>query len=83
MLYQDSKLKNVLIMAESRNGAIDTLALQLASKGRELADKLGCQLNVIVLGHQLDSPMKQLLDKGFDNVFVADHPMFESYNAEV
>lgn len=59
------------------------LTLQLASKGRELADSWHCRLNAILIGHQLDLPTRQLLDKGFATVFVADHQLLEPYNAEI
>lgn len=83
MLYQDNNHKNILILAESRDGIVDTLVFQMAGKGRELADRLGCQLNVLLLGSQLDAPVKQLLEHGFDTIFVADHEKLEPYNQEL
>lgn len=82
-MYNSNSRGNVLILAEHRDEEIDTLTLQLASKGRELADKLGVELNAVLVGYQLGLPAKQLLDKGFDKVFLVDNQLFKHYNTEI
>ena len=48
------------------------VSLELLTKGRELADTLGCQLEAIVIGHQLGGVEKELAAYGADNVYIAD-----------
>lgn len=83
MLFQDNSHRDVFILAEHRDGVVDPLTFQMAVKGREIADKLGCQLNALLLGCQLDLPAKQLQDKGFDRVYVLEHQLLMPYNTEI
>ncbi len=78
-----SSQRSILVLAEHRGEEIDSVTFQLASKGRELADSLNCRLDAILLGHQLESAARQLLHKGFDTLFVADHQLLKPYNAEI
>jgi electron transfer flavoprotein alpha subunit len=82
-VYFNSGQRNITILAEHNNSLLDTLTLQLACKGREIADKWDCSLNAILLGHDIENLAKQLLDKEFDTVFVADYAFLEPYNAEI
>ncbi|WP_394233753.1 electron transfer flavoprotein subunit alpha/FixB family protein [Niallia oryzisoli] len=79
----DKDYKNIFILAEAKNGELDTLALQMASRARQLADEWGCELNALILGHDLEAPVQQLSDKGFNQIYVLDHEEFEPYHPEV
>jgi electron transfer flavoprotein alpha subunit len=82
-VYYNSGQRNITVVAEHKNGEIDALTLKLAGKGRAIADKWSCPLNAVLLGHHIEKPANQLLDKGFDTVFVADYSFLEPYNAEI
>lgn len=82
-MHQDKEYNNIFILAEAKNGELDTLALQMASRGRQLADQWGCELNALILGHDLDAPVQQLSDKGFNHIYVMDDEEFEPYHPEV
>lgn len=74
---------DVLVLAEHSNGELDTITFQLLSKGRELADKLGVRLSVLVLGRNLEALTRVLACDAGDTVLVADHPLLEQYNPEI
>jgi len=74
---------DILVLAEHRNGEVDGITFQLLSKGRELADKLGVQLKVLILGVKLEALIKTLVGEGADVVLVADHHLLEPYNPEI
>ena len=82
-MQPDKENKNIFILAEAKNGELDTLALQMASRARQLADEWGCELNALILGHDLDAPVQQLSDKGFNRIYVVDHEDFEPYHPEI
>ncbi len=65
---------DILVIAEHWKGAPDGVTLQMLTKGRELADKAGVGLAVLVLGHGLDDVVGVLRGKGMDALWVLDHP---------
>jgi len=71
---------NILIFAEQENGEIRQVAYELLGKGRELADKLGAQLNVVLLGWQIENGASELVYRGADNVFLYDHPSLQDFD---
>ena len=46
-------MNNVFVYIELENGKIADVSLELLTKGRELADKLGVRLEAVAMGHQL------------------------------
>lgn len=73
---------DVLFLAEHWNGRFDAITFQLLSKGRDLADRLGCPLTAVLLGHRLDSLASELAGRGVDRVLVVDDPILETYQPE-
>ena len=65
-------MNNIFVYCEYENGAVADVSLELLTKGRELADTLGCQLEAVVLGHDLKGIEKELAKYGADTVWVAD-----------
>lgn len=74
---------DVLVLAEHRNGELDSITFQLLNKGRELADKSGGQLKVLLLGKNMAAPAQILAREAADAVLVAAHPLLEPYNPEI
>jgi electron transfer flavoprotein alpha subunit len=75
--------EQVLVFVEHDGNEIGTTTRQLATRGREQADRLNAQLNALVLGHQIEGIVQCLSEMDFDVVFVADDSSFEYYNPEV
>lgn len=65
-------MNNIFVYCEYENGAVADVSLELLTKGRELADTLGCRLEAVVLGHNLKGIEKELAKYGADTVWVAD-----------
>jgi electron transfer flavoprotein alpha subunit len=82
-MHCSKKTGNVLVLAEHREGEIDSVTFQLADRGRLLADRLNCGVEAILLGQGLYGLAKQLLAEGYDRVLLADHPLLEYYNPEI
>ena len=46
-------MNNVFVYIETEGGKVADVSLELLTKGRELADRLGCKLEALALGHEL------------------------------
>jgi len=64
--------QGIWIFAEQRNGKLKSVAYELLSKGRELADTLKTDLSAICFGHGID--VNQLTAYGADKVYLVDSP---------
>ncbi len=69
----------VWVFAEHNNGKLADTPLELMSKGRELADKLGVKLSAVLLGDKVDDHIEKLAHYGADKVYVAKHPLLGHY----
>ena len=65
-------MNNIIVYCELENGTVADVSLELMTKGRELADTLGCKLEALAIGHNLQGIEKQLARYGADTVWVAD-----------
>lgn len=58
----------ILIFAEQKNNTIHKIVYELLGKGKALAEKLNCGLNVVILG-PLDLKLQELIYRGADHVY--------------
>ena len=73
------KRGNVWVFVEQEGGKIASVSLQLISKGRELADRLGVKLEAVFLGDKLEKAVPELFHYGCDKVFLAEDPRLEPF----
>ena len=69
--------RGVWVFAEQRNGKLKSVAYELLSRGRQLADTLGTELCVICFGHGINEA-QQLIAYGADKVYLMDAPALSS-----
>lgn len=60
---------NLIVYCEYEDGKISDVSLELLTKGRTLADKLGIKLEAVVAGDNLKDIEKQILPYGVDTVY--------------
>jgi electron transfer flavoprotein alpha subunit len=65
---------NVLVIAEHWKGQAEGVTFQMLTKGRALADAMGCGLDVLVLGHEVGGVAAALVDQGADAIYTVDDP---------
>ena len=65
--------RGIWVFAEQRNGKVKSVAHELLSKGKELADILNTELCAVCLGHDVGE-VEQLIAYGADKVYLADSP---------
>lgn len=68
---------NLIVYCEFDDGKVADVSLELLTKGRELADKLGVKLEALVVGDALEGIENQLFPYGVDRVYkVADKRLY-------
>lgn len=68
---------NLIVYCEFDDGKVADVSLELLTKGRELADKLGVKLEALVIGDALEGIENQLFPYGVDRVYkVADKRLY-------
>jgi electron transfer flavoprotein alpha subunit len=74
--------KGVWVFGEQIDGVIQGVVHELIGKGRELADKRGEKLTVLVLGHNMDGQCRELLEYPVDTVLQVDDAGLQHYASE-
>ncbi|MCX6222258.1 MAG: electron transfer flavoprotein subunit alpha, partial [Bacteroidia bacterium] len=72
-------MNNIFVYCEVEEGIVSEVSLELLTKGRSLANQLGCQLEAVVVGSGLKGVEKQILPFGVDVLHVADDARLEPY----
>ena len=65
-------MNNIFVYCEIEDGIIADVSLELLTKGRSLANELGCKLEAIVIGSDLKGVETQVFPYGADIVHLAD-----------
>ena len=71
----------IWVFTEQRNGEIKSVAYELLSKGRELADTLKTELCAVCFGHNIKG-IEQLTAYGADKVYMIDDPVFTNQSED-
>lgn len=74
-------MNNLFVYLELENGKVEEVSLELLTKGRTLADKLGCQLEAVAIGNQLDRIGEQVFLYGVDHLHLFDDTRLDPYTS--
>lgn len=74
--------QGVMVVGEMLQGALHPVTLELMGKGRELADQLGQELHVVLVGCNSGQYGQHVLQFGADAVWIADAPELEYFRVE-
>jgi len=72
----------VWVFGEQHDGRLAGVVPELIGAGRKLADKRGCELAVVTLGHNLDALADEIARYPVDKVYVYDHEKLARYRPE-
>ena len=78
-IEEECKMNNVFVYIETEGGKVADVSLELLTKGRELADRLGCKLEALALGHELKEMDKIVGRYGADTLWLADDAELAPY----
>ncbi len=65
-------MNNLFVYIETEGGKVADVSLELLTKGRELADTLGCKLEAVLIGDKVSGLEKELAKYGTDTVWMAE-----------
>ena len=74
-------MNNVFVYCELEGTTVADVSLELLTKGRKLANQLGCQLEAIAAGSGLEGIEKQIMPYGVDKLHVFDAPRLFPYTS--
>ncbi len=74
-------MDNIFVYCEIEDGAVAEVSQELLTKGRTLANRLGCRLEAVAAGHGLEGIEKQVLPYGVDVLHVFDAPGLYPYTS--
>ena len=74
-------MNNVFVYLEIEGTTVADVSLELLTKGRKLANQLGCQLEAVAAGSNLAGKEKKILPFGVDKLHVFDAPGLFPYTS--
>ena len=74
--------QGVWTIAEQRDGELRKITYEIASEGRRLADALGQELTVVLIGDNIKDKAAELGQYGADKILVADDPRLGTYTTD-
>jgi electron transfer flavoprotein alpha subunit len=80
-MIEPNRQGDVWVVAEQNDGELHDVGLELLSKGRELADRLGVKLAAVLLGAEVESSARRLIQHGADCVIAGEHALLAHYQA--
>lgn len=72
---------NIIVYCEFEDGKIADVSLELLTKGRQLADKLGVKLEALVAGDDLKDIEKQIFPFGVDTIYKVEDKRLYPYTS--
>ncbi len=72
---------NLIVYCEFDEGRIADVSLELLTKGRKLADRLGVKLEALVIGNNLEGIESQVFPYGADTVYKVDDTRLYPYTS--
>ena len=72
-------MNNIFVYCEIEDGKVADVSLELLTKGRVLADTLGCELEALAIGSKFDGIEKELAQYGADTIHIADAECLSPY----
>lgn len=72
----------VWVFAEQEDGALHDVALELAGKARELADRLGVKVGAVLPGWNARELSYRLIQHGADHVYLVEDRKLEHYQTQ-
>ena len=72
-------MNNIVVYCEIEDGQVAEVSQELMTKGRSLANELGCKLEALAIGRRLEGIENQICPYGVDTVYVADDDRLAPY----
>ena len=77
-----AEYRGIIVLAESIEGRLATIAKELLGCGRKLADDLAEELSAVILGNGVADLAQEAIAHGADKVYITDNPLLKDYRTE-
>jgi len=74
--------KDIYVIADRFEGQVRNVTLELIGQARLIADQLGQDVKVLLLGENVKDQAQLLIHSGADTVYVFEHPLLDRYNTD-
>ena len=78
-----AEAQGILVLGDSAENELSSISRELLAAGRKLADDLGEELAIGLLGDTLDQPSQQAISHGADKVYAVNHPALAEYQVDL
>lgn len=78
----DAEQKAICIFLEQQAGTLESVSLELLSKGREMADHVGWRLTGLLMGHGVAHLANKAFAYSADEVMLAEHPLLDVFTVD-
>lgn len=72
-------MNNIIVYIETENGKVCDVSLELLTKARSLSTQLGCKVEALLIGNEVESLVPELSEYGATKVYVADDKRLINY----
>ncbi|GHU63950.1 hypothetical protein FACS189445_6990 [Spirochaetia bacterium] len=73
------QVRSVMVYIQQDSGNLAEVSLELVSKARELADKLGVGVGAVLFGEKVAQEVPRLASLGADTVYLYEEPKLKHY----
>lgn len=77
-----SLYSGVWVLAETHDGKLADVTLELVSEGRKLADELGTEVSLVLAGHDVEPLGQVAAQYGADKVYLVEHETLAQYRTD-
>ena len=82
-ILPDSKAyKGIWVFIEQKKGKVQSVAYELLGKAHELAKVLQCQVSGVLIGHDLQDQLDEIIWHGADNIYLVEAPELANFQDE-
>ncbi|MDR1880457.1 MAG: electron transfer flavoprotein subunit alpha/FixB family protein [Tannerellaceae bacterium] len=74
-------MNNLFVYCEIEDGIVADVSLELLTKGRSLAAALGCRMEAVAIGHNLDGIARQVFPYGVETLHLFDDVRLSPYTS--
>jgi electron transfer flavoprotein alpha subunit len=78
----DEEEKTIWVLIEQIDGVLESVSLEILSKGRRLADDVGWSLVGLLIGHGVKSLTDEIFEHGADEIWLVDRPQLEHFTVD-
>jgi electron transfer flavoprotein alpha subunit len=71
--------KGIWVFIEQKNGKVQSVSYELLGKAQELAKKLNCQVSGVLIGHNMQDQLDEIIWHGADNIYLVEAPEIANF----